>query len=1345
MRKLTFLCTLFLLFLSGKMSADNLRFDPDTQQNNPLPGNLSESNQYTWTSPTITAPTGFTTLRISFIQTYNNAVSSSDYPYVCISEFYLYDKNKNQVTLSADNFSTNAQQSGEGPMAEICDGITATTQESPNYWHSTWSAKVGAHHYLEVTMPEGEYDLSEFSIKWITRAQAGAPKEIVVTTGSSHEDVTAQAAPRNIIYEYTYTPAGGTEQVWLREPIADCIPTSKLPTPTKRAYGITNTTLVNNGYVPEDNESHAYKVTCTLSDSYPFQFADSYVNIEHWYSLRLTKEKKYLRYDVSDTYIPVNETLIPEDADIQAYTWGFVGNPYTGFQIYNLASGEQKILSSSTTMNGETDGTTYPLLTDISVPEGYNTHWDVTESSHLPKGFFLGQHGFGNNRINNRGGKVAYWVGGADAGSTVLATEIAKNSYEILFQQAVDALTAPLDVLKYTPALCTAEDFAAVKQQVTNTINTYAPITTDKTTVQAAIAALSGAEASAAIDAALSQALKGLVNNKYVTLCNVQHPTDYLTINGESSGVTTVADKTALWQLKVQDKQVTLYHVESKRYMGDLPNENSVSVPTSDQTAGLYYLIPTPDQTENVVSFVQDLSAGTTAWGLHDNGYSKIVRWYANTQGTQWTIDAKDVTVPQLAALADNHYMIYHTDKDGVEHYLQIDPKDGTLSLTTTPTYSFLITKEAALTGGHAEYAYYLTMNGRRISHWNGTTFNTNKISTDENATDEQKCIGLWHCQVLYRNINNNSTYNGKYSIRCTNATGKDYNQEYYMAVTADGQLSSMTPENETDETQFQWEIRSGYPFNLSPDANDPNAYAIKSGRDNDNKEWWYTYTNEGKIALTQFINTNEKQYWFFKEIKDNGNYYLQLYPFAGEGKVISYNNTNRGTDRVSGQDANAAEYNNKWFFISTNGNAPYGLQTSGRETYLSNHTGVGSNMGFYNVAPNGDTGTAMYFTAFSNPNIEWWAGLCGTELGQYNGTNIETAISNINGATRAAAYFNAKDALYAAMNTESINKPTAGFYRFKGKATGNYWDATIKREGNRIGMVALDNCDKAGCIFYLNNDKKVLSYSDGTYFQESYAVGAIGADNAAANSITFNSSEGNNYGYYTLRSNYSGSNYLFDNPDRGGCVDRNGSYANNNCDWTIEKVDALPVTIKAAGWSTFCAPVALTIPQGMTVYYANTEEKNGTVAVKPLTDVIPANLPVLLQAEPKEYMFNISSTEVTVPADVNSELMGTPAGKLGNVTENTTYVLTVLKSTGNVGFARNNTGVMPGFKAYLQPAATASEEYSISFSDIADGIQSVNAREQQNTEYYDLSGRRVFFPTRGIYVTNKGEKVFIK
>lgn len=1340
MRKLTFLCTLFLLFLSGKMSADNLRFDPDTQQDNPLPGNLNNS-QYTWTSPTITAPTGFTTLRISFIQTYNNAVSSSDYPYVCISEFYLYDKNKNQVTLSADNFSTNAQQSGEGPMANICDGNT----ESGNYWHSTWSAKVGAHHYLEVTMPEGEYDLSEFSIGWITRRQEAAPKEIVVTTGSSHEDVTAQTAPHNIIYEYTYTPAGGTKQIWFTERKTDCIPTSKMPA-RQAPYGVTIGTPADwptDDAVPAGEGDKTYEFSCTLSDTYPFQFADSYTNIEHWYNLTLHGDKNPLRYDANDTYIPLSDRNIPAD-NKEAYVWAFVGNPIIGFQIHNLTAGGKKILSSSTTMSGDTGSETYPILTSLPVASGNNTHWDVTQSSHISNenGFFLGQHGLGNNRMNRRDSKLAYWTGGADGGSTFLATEVTDATdidYSCLYTEITNELTneieATLASFKYTPALCTADELNAANQTVTATFSANFPATTDFATVKAAIKSLSDATA-------IDDAMNSLVDNTYFTLCNVLHPTDYLTISGERSGVTTVANKAALWKLEVQDRRFKLYHVESKRYMGDIPNANSTSVPTSDQTAGLYYLMTTSAQTENVVSFVQDLSAGETAWGLHEDNSKNIVRWYANEQGTQWTIEAKDVSVPQLATLADSHYMIYHTDEAGVEHYLQIAP-DGTLSLTTTPAYSFQITKETTFPSNEtpkAEYAYYLAMNGYRLSHWSTEkgTFNTNAIADNPNG-------GVWHCQVLYRNIDeNNSELYGKYAIRSTNAAETGYYANSYMTIT-NGQLSYAEPTDETDNTLYQWEIRGGYPFKLTLDENDPDAYAIKSGRTNDQKEWWYTYTTDGKIHLNNFVGHEKNQYWYFTETKENGTYYLQFHPLAAPGKLMSYTDHTGGPDKVSGQDAGAEGYDSKWLFDAGNGSEPYGLKTADGTTYLSNHGGYKNNMGFYTAGPNSDPGTAMYLTAFSNPNIEWWTSLCGTELGQYSGTSIETAISNINGTERFAAYFNAKDALYAAMNTESINKPTAGFYRFKGKATGNYWDATIKQEGNRIGMVALDNCDKAGCIFYLNDDKKVLSYSDGTYFQESYSVGAIGADNAAANSITFNSSEGNNYGYYTLRSSYNGSNYLFDNPGRGGCVDRNGSYANNNCDWTIEKVDALPVSIKGAGWSTFCAPVALTIPQGMTVYYANTEEKNGTVAVKPLTDVIPANLPVLLQAAPGEYTFDISTEAGTIPTDMNSELMGTPAGKINNVPENTTYVLTVLKSTGNVGFARNKTGVVPGFKAYLQPVATASEEYSISFSDIADGIQSVNAREQLDTEYYDLNGRRVFFPTRGIYVTNKGEKVFIK
>ena len=151
------------------------------------------------------------------------------------------------------------------------------------------------------------------------------------------------------------------------------------------------------------------------------------------------------------------------------------------------------------------------------------------------------------------------------------------------------------------------------------------------------------------------------------------------------------------------------------------------------------------------------------------------------------------------------------------------------------------------------------------------------------------------------------------------------------------------------------WEVSDFYPFELST-AEEKNYYTIKSGRDNDGKTWWYTYTGE-KIKLTQYEGA-ENQLWYFMETTEG---YLQLYPKTGEGKVMSYENSSNGGDKITAKDLNAQGWTNTWTFVSTNGAAPYGLKTSDGNNYLSNFNGVSTNMGMWNSAPNSDSGTAMY------------------------------------------------------------------------------------------------------------------------------------------------------------------------------------------------------------------------------------------------------------------------------------------------------------------------------------------------------------------------------------------------
>ena len=188
------------------------------------------------------------------------------------------------------------------------------------------------------------------------------------------------------------------------------------PAPTS-PWGITLSGLPTGSVT----ENCTKEITATFNpETLPFTANKDFATAENWYYLTL--DNKYLFYEAGATSIPLNKTQVDRN-NKDAYTFAFVGNPYTGYQIMNYAAGEGKILSSSTTMMGETGGSTYPVMTATPVPEGNNTYWVPTSSNNAANGFYLEQKGYSSNRMNKRDGKVAYWTAGHDAGSTFLVTK----------------------------------------------------------------------------------------------------------------------------------------------------------------------------------------------------------------------------------------------------------------------------------------------------------------------------------------------------------------------------------------------------------------------------------------------------------------------------------------------------------------------------------------------------------------------------------------------------------------------------------------------------------------------------------------------------------------------------------------------------------------------------------------------------------------------------------------------------------------------------------------------------------------------------------------------------------
>ena len=173
---------------------------------NTLSANSAGRYQYVYTSPMFTVDEATNTLTFTFLEGYtrsNSLNAPNGYPFVAFSEFYLYDGDGNEVALDASNFSTNAQETREGPIANICD------KDRTTFFHSLWSAGASDYHNLVITLPEG-MELQEFRFKYYTRWEShGIPKKFSIEASNGEisygtEVIADGTCGDNLTWELTY-------------------------------------------------------------------------------------------------------------------------------------------------------------------------------------------------------------------------------------------------------------------------------------------------------------------------------------------------------------------------------------------------------------------------------------------------------------------------------------------------------------------------------------------------------------------------------------------------------------------------------------------------------------------------------------------------------------------------------------------------------------------------------------------------------------------------------------------------------------------------------------------------------------------------------------------------------------------------------------------------------------------------------------------------------------------------------------------------------------------------------------------------------------------------------------
>lgn len=325
------------------------------------------------------------------------------------------------------------------------------------------------------------------------------------------------------------------------------------------------------------------------------------------------------------------------------------------------------------------------------------------------------------------------------------------------------------------------------------------------------------------------------------------------------------------------------------------------------------------------------------------------------------------------------------------------------------------------------------------------------------------------------------------------------------------------------------------------------------------------------------------------------------------------------------------------------------------------------------------------------------------------------------------------------------------GYYLIKGTGTGNNasWYATYS--GNNNGEFhALPETPGVKHIWFFDKveDKegyKFMACNTGKYVKLVAAPPAstVTSDYNDGFMFTFTENDGHKY---TIKDG-NGSVMRTENDGR---INYWGSERNETW-YLISATDMeIPVAISNAGAATLYSSVPLSIPEDVTAKYlkvAGNENSQGTLHYTTLKNTIPANTPVVLIGGEKQHTFKVAEDVAAVEGNIlfgysfDTAVEGSGYEATGQ--DGTIYALA--NKTNGLGFYHFNDNTYKAGKAYLDVSGLATSGvrfFNIFDEDNETGVEVIEiVNDNQKSEIYDLSGRRVQTAKKGLYIVN-GKKV---
>ena len=187
----------------------------------------------------------------------------------------------------------------------------------------------------------------------------------------------------------------------------------------------------------------------------------------------------------------------------------------------------------------------------------------------------------------------------------------------------------------------------------------------------------------------------------------------------------------------------------------------------------------------------------------------------------------------------------------------------------------------------------------------------------------------------------------------------------------------------------------------------------------------------------------------------------------------------------------------------------------------------------------------------------------------------------------------------------------------------------------------------------------------------------------------------------------------------------------------------SLNTTVTTLGYASFSWPKALDFTNSGLTAYVVTSCSDTSMHLEPVTKV-PANTGLILKGTAgSENTYPLETTDDDALDDVSENMLTSNTTGSYTVTTDNVYVLSNLDD-GKPGFYLASQGIHVGqYKSFLVLSENPARK-GLTFDDetIVTGINESMMNLTDNAGVYDLQGRRVLRPTKGVYVANRKVRI---